>query len=313
LAIFDLYSKRKNRDSGKKLDVYTYDKLPNPLKVQIIHVWDEAIGAPYYDQFGNLSRNASEYQNIVNILRREAGVFRLSDETPNPRESAYAYPELCKYFLQSNNVDDELTVVELTCKWIETVVANRSYDMIDVAQTAINEINRRFDEHSVGYQYSDGIIIRRDSEYVHVNAVKPTLLVLKNKIYATAQQEFLSAHDHYKDGKMSECLVDAYKAFESTMKIVCAKRKWKHGATASASQLIQTCLDNGLIPPYWQAHFTHLRGLLEASIPAARNKQGGHGAGVLPPHNPPRELVAYALHMTASTILFLTEAEKALP
>lgn len=47
-------------------------------------------------------------------------------------------------------------------------------------------------------------------------------------------------------------------------------------------------------------------------IPPARNRQGGHGAGTLPDNQPPAELVSYILHMTATTILFLTEAEKKL-
>jgi AbiJ N-terminal domain 4 len=312
VAVFDLYSKRKKRASGKQLDVYTYDKLPKSLKVQIIHVWGDTIGAVFY--FANTERHRPPraFQQIVDILRREAGVFKLSDETVFPQDEEQAYPELCRYFLAEKQIDADLDVVELTCKYIENVVA-KGQEMGETAQNAIIEVNTRFDEHGIGYQYADGTIICRTSEYIHNEAVKPVLLVLRNKIYETAQQEFLHAYEHYRDGKTAECLVDACKAFESTMKIICTKRQWPHGPNMTASQLIQVCLRGGLIPPYWQAHFTSLRGLLEASIPTARNKQGGHGAGVAPPHNPPRELVAYVLHMTASTILFLTEAEKALP
>jgi hypothetical protein len=312
LAIFDLYSKRKKRESGKKPDVYTYDQLPDTLKVQIIHVWNETIGAKFFTRQHEPNRPSDSYQEIIYVLRKEAGVFSFSDETFDAKDSVYAYSELCKYFLRDKYVEHNLDVVELTCKWIEHVTGTEP-NMEALTKAAIQDINIRFDEHAIGYQYSDGIIIRRDSEFIHNEAVKPTLLVLRTKIYATAQQEFLSSYEHYKNGKMSECLVDACKAFESTMKIICAKRKWGHKTTMTASQLIQVCLDNGLIPPFWQAHFTNIRGLLEASIPTARNKLAGHGAGVSSPHNPPRELVAYVLHMTASTILFLTEAEKALP
>jgi len=43
-----------------------------------------------------------------------------------------------------------------------------------------------------------------------------------------------------------------------------------------------------------------------------RNRQSGHGAG-LTPRTIPRQLAAYVLHLTASSILFLVESEKALP
>jgi hypothetical protein len=64
----------------------------------------------------------------------------------------------------------------------------------------------------------------------------------------------------------AECLV----AFGSTMKIICTKRKWTHTPTMPASKLIKVCMDNGLIPSYWQAHLAnrqYLQGLLEASVP----------------------------------------------
>ena len=52
---------------------------------------------------------------------------------------------------------------------------------------------------------------------------------------------------------------------------------------------------------------THLRCLLETSVPSGRNKLGGHGqgAGV---REVPDHVTAFILHMTASAIVFLREA-----
>lgn len=97
------------------------------------------------------------------------------------------------------------------------------------------------------------------------------------------------------------------------MKIIATKRKWPFDKTKAAAELVRVCLDNGLIPAYWQSHFTGLRTILESAIPTPRNKQAGHGAGTQAQQLPPDELVAYVLHMTAATILFLTEAERKLP
>ena len=96
------------------------------------------------------------------------------------------------------------------------------------------------------------------------------------------------------------------------MKVICVKRGWQHDPNATSSTLIKVLFDNGLIPAFWTSHFSALRTTLEAGVPTARNRLGGHGQGaqvvqVL------EHLVAYVLHMTASAILFLAEAEKALP
>jgi hypothetical protein len=80
----------------------------------------------------------------------------------------------------------------------------------------------------------------------------------------------------------------------------------------TAKNLIQTCFYNGLIPVFWQTQLSSLRTLLESSVPTGRNKLSGRGQGTVPT-SVPRFLVGYMLHMTASTIVFLAEAEAALP
>jgi hypothetical protein len=96
------------------------------------------------------------------------------------------------------------------------------------------------------------------------------------------------------------------------MKAICVKRKWTHNANATAKELIETCFAKGLIPPFWQTSLGSLRTLLESSVPTGRNKTSGHGQGATPT-DVPDYLVAYMLHMTASAIVFLGEAERSLP
>ena len=96
------------------------------------------------------------------------------------------------------------------------------------------------------------------------------------------------------------------------MKSICDKRGWGYAGNATAKNLIQACLDNGLIPAFWQQNFTSLRSLLESSVPTGRNKLGGHGQGASTT-SVPDHLVAYMLHMTASALVFLGDAEATLP
>ena len=43
MAIFDLFSKRQRRARGEVPDVYVYDKLPQELRVQIVHIIKEGV------------------------------------------------------------------------------------------------------------------------------------------------------------------------------------------------------------------------------------------------------------------------------
>jgi len=170
----------------------------------------------------------------------------------------------------------------------------------------------RFREQGVGYQYESGEIIRVDSQIIHSEAVKPVLRLLSAHRFQGANEEFLQAHEHYRHGRYKECLNDCLKAFESTMKTICDKQGWSYQPTDTAKKLINVCFQNALIPTYLQNQVTSLRSSLESGVPTVRNKLGGHGQGSQP-CIVPQYFAAYQLHMTASTILFLIEAEKALP
>jgi hypothetical protein len=55
-----------------------------------------------------------------------------------------------------------------------------------------------------------------------------------------------------------------------------------------------------------------LRSTLEAGVPTARSRLGGHGQGTQVTEVP-QYLVAYVLHLTASAVVFLAEANAAMP
>lgn len=290
-------------------DVYQYDDIPNPFRVQITHIWEEI--------FSKGMDPCEPYLFMARILRKEYGVYKLVAETYDANDKYQAQNELINFFLVEKNIDRVIDIIELSFRYID--VMTRKYNFAHDqgsdrrASEAIEEFNDRAKEHGVGYQYIDREIIRVDSELVHKEAVVPALAVLRDQKFANAQAEFLKAHEHYRHGRMTEALVDALKAFESTMKVICDGRGWVYDKTKGASELVRACLDNGLIPAYWQTHFSGLRSVLTSAIPTPRNKQGGHGAGSAPAQTPPGELVSYVLHMTASTILFLSEADKKLP
>ena len=309
MGIYDLFSKRLSRSRGEAPDVYTYDNLPRPLRVQIVTIVDDAFGE---DQYG-YSNVAQAYKDVHDIICRERGVFHLSD---NPRREE-PKSAVINDFLAMQRVELALDFVEVSFRIIDRYIRdNTTYLHLSMRKLnpdeAIEELNARFKEHGVGYQYVSFEIIRVDSEFLHSNAVKPALQLLAPKRYKGANDEFLAAHEHFRHNRHKECLNDALKAFESTMKIICAKRKWTHGPNDTSKALIEVCLSNGLIPSYLTSQFTSLRSLLESGTATIRNKAGGHGQGTSL-QVVPEFLAAYSLHLTASTILFLIRAEEALP
>ena len=175
---------------------------------------------------------------------------------------------------------------------------------------AIAELNGRFQEHGVGYQFESGKIIHVDSKFVHAEIVKPVLQVLRdNKMYKGANEEFLSAHEHYRHRRYKECLNDCLKSFESVMKSMCDKHEWSYSKTDTAKRLIDVCFTNNLIPAFMQSQITSLRALLESGVPTVRNKLSGHGQGTAPTMVT-QAFASYALHLTATNILFLTQQEE---
>jgi len=311
LAIVDIFSKRQRALRGESPDVYTYSDLPRPLRTQVVQIWLDTLGnASVYDRPGV----GGAYRRIVETLRREYGVFRLP--APDDREQEVYIGELVSFFLHEADVERALDAVELSFRIIDRYTRDWDYmyrsDASEAADAAIEELNARFREHGVGYQYTDGEIIRIDSELLHAEVVKPALRLLNGKQYAGAQQEFLKAHEHYRVGNAKEALNESLKALESVMKAICDKRGWIYGKGCAAKDLIQVCLDKELIPAFWQQHYSSLRSLLESSVPTGRNKLSAHGQGNQPV-DVPTHLVSYMLHMTASAIVFLAEAEASLP
>ncbi len=311
MAIYELYSKRQQRLCGDAQDVFQYEVIPYKLKVQIAFIIDRTLGT-YQQSSDDYYGVAKGYALIVRILREEMGVFYLPPATKyvNP------YKELMDYFMTDDTIEGNLNVIELVFKFIDGNTRNidhmnrRGYS--ERADEAIADLNIRFKENAVGYQYVDREIVRVDSELIHAEAVKPALRLLNTKEYAGPHQEFLSAYEHYREGKNKEALNDCLKAFESTMKAICDKRGWAYKPGDTAKALIDVLYAEGLVPQFWQNQFASLRGLLESSIPTGRNKQSGHGQGATPT-TVPDHMAAYMLHMTASTLVFLTMAEQSLP
>lgn len=306
MAIFDLFSKRQKRLRGEVSDVYQYDKLPQRLKVQVVHIVRDTVGIER--QYNELTNGV--YNQIHKVLCKEYGVFSLKQNEYSNFAAVY------DHFLAEENTERCLDIIELSFKIIDSYVRDQDYRFRQTegvsqnSDDAISELNSRFKEANVGYQFESGELIRVDSQYLHSETVKPVLYVLgSNKHYAGANDEFLSAHEHYRHKRYKECLNDCLKSFESLMKAIHDKHSWKYQPNDTAKKLINSCLVNELVPEYLQNQFSSVRILLESGIPTVRNKEGGHGQGT-EITSVPEHLASYTLHLTATNLLFLAKCEE---
>ncbi|AAZ26604.1 STM4504/CBY_0614 family protein [Colwellia psychrerythraea] len=309
MAIFELYSTKKRKNNGETPDVYQYEDIPQKLKVQIVHIIKQTVGTNA--SYGREGYSETVYHDIHEILCKEYGVFSLA-KISNISDFNAVY----NHFLDSGDIDECLDVIELTFKFIDIHVRKKQYQFsreegtTQLAEDAVIELNQRFKDEGVGYEFVSGEIIKIDSQFIHSEVVKPALYILQgDAIFAGARNEFLSAHTHYRSQRYKEALVDCLKSFESLMKAICEKHDWEFGKNDAAKKLINVCLTNGLIPTYMQEQFSQFRALLESGVPTVRNKEGGHGQGS-EIKSVSETLVSYTLHLTATNIVFLGECEK---
>jgi hypothetical protein len=306
MAIYETFSNRQKKIRGEVPDVYLYETIPNLLRIQIVHIIKDTIGK---DLRGGGHAKAM-YDAIHKILCKEYGLFTLK-EGAQSHEQALLY-----FFMQCKEHEKCLDIIELTFSVINSAVSKDYYSYQQRTTSsqrpddAISELNTRFKESGIGYQFESNELIRVDSQFIHSETVKPALqLLISHNTYRGANDEFLTAHDHYRHKRYKECINECLKSFESLMKAIHDKHSWVYNKNDTAKKLINSCLTNKLIPEYLQNQFASIRILLESGTPTVRNKEGGHGQGTeittIPEH-----LASYTLHLTATNLLFLANCEE---
>lgn len=308
MMIADLFSKRWRKTRPEAPEVHEYAQIPGPLRVQIAHILRDLFGHKVtYD----LNGCVEAFGEIEQTLCREYGLCIL----PTKPTDLTTTPDVrvIDFLLHEEDQGRVLDLIEVSLRLVTRLRSGPEWQSRihqEKLDRAVTELNARFREYSIGYQYENGEIVRVESQFIHAEVVKPTLALLSAQEYAEANAEFLKALELYRKGEIKECLNECLKTFESTMKTICTKRKWAFKSKDTAKELIDVCLKNGLTPPLIHSHIRGVRATLARGIPTIRNRLPGHGQEVqlmdVPPH-----YAGYMLHLTAATIQFFIESEKA--
>jgi hypothetical protein len=312
--IFETYAHRKRlADRKGEPDVYVYDQAPEHLRHQICMALREGIGQYYpsrgYDYTTLPEANEIwEEMNKICVKEIKSYLSYLSEENLRKR--------FFNYIRGIQDVDDFLSAVEIGCialtilKDKDDYVGPEARGAEHRADESLQEINQRFEQHAVGYQFENGHIIRVDSKITHAEIVKPALAILTEPLFAKANEEFMLAHKHYRAGAYKDCVTAANRAYESMLKAICDAEQWAYGRGDRASELVTAVSSNGLFTHDFDKSFSSYVAMMKTGLPTVRNDAGGHGEGIAAAAVTV-QIARFALNLTASNVLFLGECYSA--
>ena len=184
--------------------------------------------------------------------------------------------------------------------------------LIVIKEDAISRINERFHQHSLGYYLTNKQLIRIGSEILTNEVIIPANELLQDPLFISADQEYQKALRFRRNGDYAECILNANKAFESVLKIICKEMKYYEPGqikSESAGSYLNLLRINQFYPSYSEDHFKALCNTLEKGLTVLRNNTGSHGTG--PDTSKVDDVLAdYALHLAATNIVFLVDLFK---
>lgn len=145
---------------SKKLDQLSYE-LPEGLRSQIVQLWEKGFGPDERWHHGP----GMAYEKIHQILCEEHQMLQLPQVS---RQSLPLCGIIAEYFLNLKDTDKALDVVQVVFSTMEQMLHQRVViwgcieDPFSLskyqAPEIIEELNRRFEENNVGYQYVQRLI-----------------------------------------------------------------------------------------------------------------------------------------------------------
>lgn len=304
--MYKLFSQRKKEVLGNVSDVYEYETFSQGFRNQFLHIIIDLFSKnkqnEYMQQRGWWFDLVDFWDISCSEFAREKGLKCLRDHWGYHENEAPAFEN----YVDSSDDADFLDFMDFV---LTEVVAKQTVNYVgeDCVNKAICELNYRFRQHSLGYEFINGNLIEKTNELLHREVVKPAIKLLHDKRFAGAEQEYFMAFDCFKRRNNKDAILNAIKSFESVLKIICKEMKYDFdNEKDTAKQLLQHLTDNGFYPPYLESHMNGIRTTLESGAPTLRNKNAGHGQGqeVV---NLSDEYVEYALNLVATNIVFLVK------
>lgn len=275
-----------------KKDYFDYDKIPQETRQKVSFVIKENAFFIGYDRIEIHRVPHEDLSDLRYHICKHKGIPNINNEILD-REAINRWLIEC-------SVIDFLRTIEI---FLHIRQNDNSEGNEDRLQKVIQEINDIFDIDKIGYEIVECKIIRRDSKYLHKEAIKQTISLLQSHSFKGPLEEFENALSKYLEKDYKGTISEANKAYESTMKAILTKLGISYAPSDTASILIKKFYDNDLIFSHTESFTNNLNEILKG-LPTLRNKQSGHGQG-LDPQNVDKSYAEFALHLCGSFIVFL--------
>ena len=300
--MFKLFSERNKEPSD---DVYTYDNIPTSFRNQLFYTISEII--TWFND-SRLIDNLNLWELTHNLYCREKGLKELDDD------SVYYRSKIEKYIDKSSDMD-LLDFIDYAFWYFlhvgKTLQSRNQYcRAMKTVETGIVDLNYRFQQHGLGYEFINGELIRIDNEMIHHEYVKPALCLLHENGFDGAEEEYKKAFIALRNKDSKTAIIEAEKAFESTMKIICAKREYPFDPEKdSAKKLIERLKSSNFFPEYMENQLNAIVTALVSGAPTIRNRTSGHGQGE-ESVDIPDSYAKYVIGLVAVNIVFLVQLYK---
>lgn len=295
--MYKLFSERiRNRDGEP--EVYIYDEFPEAFRNQVFYIMADVLDQ--YEGYGDglwgyMHDTFFREKGLKKLGRHDQGLERDNVETYINTSSQEDFLDLVDYMFH---------LFDVGCRDIHPQY-NYDLDTNALVDKAVEELNYRFKQHNLGYEFVNGEIIRIDNKMIHQEIVKPALRLLYEEGFDGAEDEFRKAFEYRRKGDNKNAILEAGKSFESTMKTICDKKNYTYDkAKDTAKKLIEILESNNFYPSYMSSHMASLRTTLETGLPVVRNKTSGHGQGSTI-EQISDEFAEYALNLAATNIVLL--------
>lgn len=298
---FKFFSQRQRGEDVP--DVLQYDDLPVEFRNQFMYILSDVCN----------SANDELAMFLAKQYCREKGFRKLGRYVIHDSNTAF---QALEEYVEKSTDDELLDLIDFICSTLNWLISSQNltryllYETPNVIRHAFVELNGRFKQHNLGYEVTNGQLMRIDNQTVHAQYVKPALQLLCDEEFAGAEEEYRNAFEARRAGNNKDAILNAGKCFESVMKTICEKKKYDFDKQRdSAKSLVKILKTNGFFPTYMETHLGGVVTTLESGAPTVRNKVAGHGQGS-EITEAPDYLVDYVLGLVAVNTVLLVKLYK---
>lgn len=289
-------------------DYFVYDDLPSEFRYKILYMVRDAFTYLGSDELSIRSFFDLQYESLRHQLLRAFGRPDVGGTGGSPQSQVESFLQQCspqEFFIVVEVFLNHLTIGASLRDWF---VARKARQLLP---KVIQDFNKLALWHKVGYEIVDigegaspqappHQIIRRDTQYLHVETIRRPLTLLQTAGFEQAQKQFVQALDEYAKGNYADAITDANSSFESVTKQILGTDK------GQAVDLIKELQKQKYIPPYMEKD-THMISDLLETLPKLRNKESdAHGHLNIEEEQLPR-YAKFAIHLCGTYIVFLVD------